>query len=372
MFEKADSWANTEEPTGNRTRKTGYFLIGWLGAMVWIAVLLIIVNLVVGWLLGRRWPTGRRGVPGLARGDARKIREVARRLAEHVATVNRDVQQHQGRVEEVNRDLLAAHSNDQDQPAESVLSAVAEILKINAALQSRLSAAEEKLQGQSKEIQSWMTQARTDSLTGLPNRRSFDDALQRQIAERQRTGTAFSLMIIDADHFKAINDRYGHLVGDSVLRSLAEVLEGRLRRMDTIARIGGEEFAVILPSTAGPNACHAAEHCRLAMASHSFQGEKLRLRLTVSVGVAAADSRDDGTSLLRRADQALYAAKQAGRNCTYFHNGQGCERVDADATPGDVPALPGSQKSELDAQAELTAVCHGLRTSLAEAVHQDA
>jgi diguanylate cyclase (GGDEF)-like protein len=294
-------------------------------------------------------------------------------VAENVANVNRDVKAYHGRVEQVSQNLLAARSNAQDRPAESVLAAVSEILKINVGLQNRLTTAEERLRDQSEQFESLMAQACTDALTGVPNRRAFNDALERQVAASQRTGASFSVIFIDADHFKAINDRHGHAGGDFVLRRLAEVLEATFRKMDLVARIGGEEFAVLLPSTSGFGACRAAEHARLAVASHEFNDEDARIHVTVSLGVAAADPGDDANALLRRADQALYAAKQAGRNRTYFHDGTRCEPVDA--APSSAPAAtpcaptpPAAHEPETRDDADVAAVCHNLRQTAAQLV----
>ncbi len=337
-----------------------------------VAAALAVVNLPLGWLLGRRRASCCPAPPALPRRDARELHGVAQRLAEQVANVNRDVNQHQGRMQQVNQELLDARPDEQSQVAKSVLASVAEILRINARLQNRLLAAEEKLQDQGQQIQSWMEEARTDALTGLPNRRAFDDALELQIAVWRRKNLAFSVMIIDADHFKAINDRHGHPVGDAVLRCLADAIQGSLRKMDLVARVGGEEFAAILPSTPGTDACRAAEHCRLAIAATGFQSDDLRVPLTISVGVAVVALPDDGDALLNRADQALYAAKLAGRNRVCFHDGQRCQPAGASAAADDDPPPPAAQAVEstsapgVETNADLLAVCRYLRERLAE------
>jgi diguanylate cyclase len=346
--------------------------------MIWaLAGVVVILNLGIGWLMGRFWSFRGTAMPALTRPEAYRIRELARGLAEHVADVHRDVKSHHGRVEQVSQGLLAFQTHRGDCPEESVLTAVSEILKINVGLQSRLMAAEEKLHDQSQQIESLMEHAWTDPLTGVPNRRAFDSALDRQIAEWERTGSAFSVIVVDADHFKAINDRQGHAAGDLVLRRLAELLEGTFRKMDLIARIGGEEFAVILPSTSGRNACRAAEHVREAVSQHEFQDENFRIRLTISLGVAEVASRDEAGSLLRRADQALYAAKQAGRNRTYLNEGQRCEpfRSDSPFQPAETPkeVVPKAQRdSQMSEGADMSAVCRSLRQSVAQIVEANA
>lgn len=239
---------------------------------------------------------------------------------------------HRGCAHPVSQNPAAACREAEGPLDPSVLASVAEILRIHARLRGRLEAAEARLQQQDKQIESWRAAARTDPLTGLANRRAFSDALERQIAEWRRKSVPFSVIVMDVDHFKRINDQYGHPAGDAVLRRIGELLGGTLRRMDTLARIGGEEFAAILPGTPGLDACCAAEHCRSAVASQWLSHRDLQLRVTISLGIAEMDSSSDAEGLIVRADRALYAAKQAGRNCVYWHNGQDC-----------VPAIPGCQ-----------------------------
>jgi diguanylate cyclase (GGDEF)-like protein/PAS domain S-box-containing protein len=151
--------------------------------------------------------------------------------------------------------------------------------------------------------------AHSDVLTGLKNRRAFDERLCEQMALSARNSEGFSLIMLDIDHFKTINDRWGHAVGDAVLRQIAEVLTKTLRRIDFVARYGGEEFAVVLPGTGMVGSYETAERCRMAIADHDFEHG----RVTLSCGVATWCNEDEKT-LLSRADLALYAAKQGGRN----------------------------------------------------------
>jgi diguanylate cyclase (GGDEF)-like protein len=153
--------------------------------------------------------------------------------------------------------------------------------------------------------------AHTDLLTGLPNRRGLAEHLAVGTALAQREVQSLSVMLIDVDHFKQVNDTHGHAVGDTVLFDLAGVLAPLLRASDRIGRWGGEEFLVVVPATRLKTAADLAERLRAAVAAHAFpQG----LRLTISVGVAECGMNDTVEQLLVRADTALYAAKQAGRN----------------------------------------------------------
>lgn len=159
--------------------------------------------------------------------------------------------------------------------------------------------------------------ARTDALTGLPNRREILDRFQQEHARSQRAGHALSLIVIDLDHFKRVNDTHGHAAGDAVLRAFAEVAGESLRRMDVCGRTGGEEFLVLLPETGLDDARAVAERLREALATRVVQHGGHALRVTASLGVASHPARSAPTpaeELLRRADDALYAAKAAGRD----------------------------------------------------------
>lgn len=158
--------------------------------------------------------------------------------------------------------------------------------------------------------------ARTDPLTGMPNRRAFMEELQSAIAQGKRYGHGFSLALMDLDYFKRINDEYGHGVGDDLLCQMHEQVRAVLRSSDSLARLGGEEFALILPETDAEGAGETAERVRRSLADTKLtapSGE--RISLTVSIGVTTFGERDvTADQLLREADDAMYRAKHAGRN----------------------------------------------------------
>jgi diguanylate cyclase (GGDEF)-like protein len=160
--------------------------------------------------------------------------------------------------------------------------------------------------------------AATDSLTGLANRRTFDQTLDRELARSQRTGTPLSVALIDIDHFKAFNDLYGHPAGDRCLKVVADCLRQTLKRpTDLAARYGGEEFVAILPDTTEDGAFAIGDDLRLTLKSRYLEhAASARGIVTASVGIAASMPGDAITplELLSRADEALYAAKRAGRD----------------------------------------------------------
>ncbi|MEW6120253.1 MAG: diguanylate cyclase [Pseudomonadota bacterium] len=157
--------------------------------------------------------------------------------------------------------------------------------------------------------------ALTDLLTGLPNRRAAMEQLEQAWSAAERAGQPLSVMVLDLDHFKQINDTYGHAAGDLVLREAADILRQSARRGDSVCRIGGEEFLVICPNTDIKSAVLSAERLRATLAAHTVSiGDSTR-NITISIGVATRhDNTADADALVSLADQALYAAKQGGRN----------------------------------------------------------
>jgi two-component system cell cycle response regulator len=156
--------------------------------------------------------------------------------------------------------------------------------------------------------------ALTDSLTGMQNRRYFDDALREYLEEFKRIGKPIGLLILDLDHFKSVNDSHGHDVGDEVLRVVAGCLREFTRYHDVVARLGGEEFAVVAPNMDNDMLIKLAERIRRAIASLTVQTGNVRLRVTTSVGLAVWDGKEGADDFFRRADRMLYEAKRLGRN----------------------------------------------------------
>ncbi|MCZ8064156.1 GGDEF domain-containing protein [Silanimonas sp.] len=154
-------------------------------------------------------------------------------------------------------------------------------------------------------------QAHTDALTGLLNRRGLAEFAAPAIARARRQGSPFSVALLDIDHFKRINDAHGHAAGDAVLVGIAGILRSRLRASDACARLGGEEFVLLLPDTNEAQALHVADVLRERVASVEFLGVG---RCTVSFGVSTRRDDADLADMLRAADRAMYAAKAAGRN----------------------------------------------------------
>lgn len=154
----------------------------------------------------------------------------------------------------------------------------------------------------------------TDSLTDAMNRHRFMDLAGKEVERARRRNSELSLLLLDADHFKQINDKYGHAAGDAILKGLVERWTRSLRSHDLIGRIGGEEFSILLPEANAANAIRTANRLRKEIAEVPFAFEGQLLRVTVSIGVATLAAGEDLPSLMQRADRALYRAKEAGRD----------------------------------------------------------
>jgi diguanylate cyclase (GGDEF)-like protein len=155
-----------------------------------------------------------------------------------------------------------------------------------------------------------------DGLTQIQNKRSFENALEREVSRAHRYGRPLSLVMFDIDHFKRVNDEHGHLAGDAVLRQLASLVSGNIRREDVAARVGGEEFALLLPELALDQARLCAEKLRAIVARTPCRFDDREIPITSSFGVAELPltSPPDPKELYRLADERLYAAKRGGRN----------------------------------------------------------
>jgi diguanylate cyclase (GGDEF)-like protein len=170
-----------------------------------------------------------------------------------------------------------------------------------------------------------------DGMTGIHNKRFFMEFVEREIAVASRHGHPLTLVMFDVDHFKKVNDSWGHLAGDAVLKDLAGRIKPRIRREDLFARYGGEEFACVLPSTALPGGIVFAEHLRTLIAERPCQFENQIIPFTISLGVTTLhrETGVDPAALIKRADENLYSAKRAGRNRVVPGIG--------DLSPGELP-----------------------------------
>jgi diguanylate cyclase len=200
---------------------------------------------------------------------------------------------------------------------ESLVQTAQEMEQSNKKLDAHLSASKQEINQLQQNLEAVRTESLTDPLTSLANRKYFDMALDKAIADAVTKGEPMSLMLTDIDHFKNFNDTFGHLTGDQVLRLVALSVKQNVKGQDLAARYGGEEFAVVLPDTVLRSAITVAEHIRRAVMTKELMkrstGEHLG-RVTVSIGLASMRPGDTAQTLIERADKCLYAAKRNGRN----------------------------------------------------------
>lgn len=234
-----------------------------------------------------------------------------------------DVDQHNALVEGINHELNAIDKNSAGS-GDAVAAAIARMLEANEKLQTRLEEAEQKIQSQAEELRTHETEARTDSLTKLANRRAFDQSIEFNLQKFRKERVPFSMILLDVDHFKKFNDTHGHQAGDEVLRVVGRTLKNVVKKTDAPCRYGGEEFAIVLPCTNAAQGRIAAERVRTAIEAAVVPFEGKNLTVTASIGLAEVATGEQANQLIRRADDAVYAAKDNGRNCSYWQDGVEC------------------------------------------------
>lgn len=174
----------------------------------------------------------------------------------------------------------------------------------------------DELSGLRAKLQTLSREVRTDALTGLLNYGHFTELLEQEVERSKRSGLPLGLVMVDLDHFKQVNDRWGHEVGNQVLIQVADILRKGVRRIDTVCRYGGEEMVLVLPGTQLPKAIRAAERIRACIEQAVVPHGDLELRVSASLGVAVYPYQGvaDGTALVQKADELMYQAKHEGRN----------------------------------------------------------
>ncbi|MEM9366202.1 MAG: GGDEF domain-containing protein [Planctomycetota bacterium] len=297
--------------------------------LVSLGLLFGIALLATGYLVGRRWgASGTNELNSLLDDDERhRMVGLLQGLSQWTTEYSGNVSQYQTELGEINQ-VVRQGLETGGRADTKLVALLGQIMSSNEQLQTRLDAAEEQLDHQTKQIESYLTEARTDGLTGVFNRRAFDKKLDELFAIYRRGGSAFTLALVDIDHFKSVNDNYGHPVGDMVLQQVAAKLDEELRDALMVARYGGEEF-VILTDTPIRAASRQFDEVRRRLSEIEFQTEKGILRATVSIGMSQTNDDLAIGPLVRRADEALYAAKKIGRDRVYFDDGRGPQLVGA-------------------------------------------
>lgn len=205
---------------------------------------------------------------------------------------------------------VKAHLNDRVMPT------INSVIDDTNRLKTQVSHSADEITQLKNELEKAHKAANTDELTGISNRRGFNEIINTLAKSANTEKTSFALLLVDIDFFKNINDEYGHLIGDSVLRYLAKKLDAETKGKDSVARIGGEEFVILLPQTDYEDAFTLADNLRIKVAAFNLKakGEDKPLKLTISAGVAVYALDEDIEKPISRADKALYQAKNSGRN----------------------------------------------------------
>lgn len=246
-----------------------------------------------------------------------ELRSLFASLTQISSEMDARVGQHTIRVAEINQSLDA----EQDDNRDLLMRATKLLLAANEQLKTDLDATKSELQDQRELVDCFKTESRTDALTQLANRRAFESEINQSLKSFNRDRIPFSLLLIDIDHFKRINDEHGHLNGDQVLATVAACLRSSLPETAFVSRYGGEEFAVILRGTTRDAGLKIAEQlrCDVQNCRHDLSG--VDVHCTVSIGIGESVEGDTRSELIKRSDQALFAAKNSGRNrCLVDHD----------------------------------------------------
>jgi len=247
-----------------------------------------------------------------------KIREEIEQVMALIDQTVRSATRHDASLDDMTSKLGRADDREGVRSIiESLVQTASAMKRDNQALEARLMNSKQEINQLQHNLETVRSESLTDPLTTLANRKYFDQAIVRHLAESMTSTEPMSLMLTDIDHFKMFNDSFGHLTGDQVLRLVALMVKQNVKGQDIAARYGGEEFAIILPRTSLREAITVADQIRRAVMSKEMMkrstGEHLG-RVTVSIGVATCRRGDTARALIERADRCLYAAKRNGRN----------------------------------------------------------
>ncbi|MEM9585718.1 MAG: GGDEF domain-containing protein [Planctomycetota bacterium] len=290
-----------------------------------VGIVLGLVLLGIGWMLGFRLGRRGRAADVMSETERERMLRLLHELGTWTSEYSGNVSKYSGQLGELSE---AVRANGEVGGGAKVITLLQQIMQTNEDLQQRLDAAERQLDKQTRQIESYLTEARTDGLTGLYNRRAFDQKMDELFTSYRKGGRSFVLTLIDIDHFKRINDTQGHQAGDQVLQRIASILNNELDDVVIVARFGGEEFAAIMD---GPLrlAAERMNSVRKRIAGERFDVGAVQLEVTISVGLSEPREDTIVAPIIRRADESLYAAKNMGRNRVYFHDGRGPALVGA-------------------------------------------
>lgn len=304
------------------TANTSVFLLG-LGA----GALLLVIGLILGYWFGRRSGVANLPIQG------QQFLAFLRTMSQWTSEFSGDVIKYQNQLSNINQRVQQGNT-----PREELINMVSEMMETNRKLQLRLDQTEQKLDTQTGQLASYLKEARTDGLTGLMNRRAFDKSMDDVFSQWQKQDRKFCVGLIDIDHFKQINDTYGHPAGDMILKQVAHTLQTELKDAICVARFGGEEFSLLTLSSLD-QAAEQLDDLRGLVSKMQVEHEGKCINLTLSAGVSQVIEGERIGIMIRRADEALYASKVSGRNRVHLHDGSNCQLITKVATTPTLPPL---------------------------------
>ncbi len=249
---------------------------------------------------------------GIVERIASELYEDVQKILKSVNEHDREISKGGSRLEELSSEVS---SNDIKNILNMIMREVESLKDVNRKFIRKLEEQRDEIEKLKAELKRAKEEANIDPLTGLRNRRSFERALAEFFRDYGKFGYPFSVIVLDLDNFKRINDTYGHMAGDKVLKEIGNILKNYLRAKDVPARTGGEEFAIILPGITKEEAMKVAERLRKVIANYTVDYEGIKINPTASFGVAeVSQGVSSAEDVLKRADENLYKAKSAGKN----------------------------------------------------------
>lgn len=275
----------------------------------------IFVSIVIGGYIGYNFAIRRHSK--IITEERAKTLTALQHVFESAEELSSDVDQHNSDLQSVGREVsVIAAQGDYESIKQTLLNQITDVIESNRRMEHDLVCTKYRLEEQAQELDRTRVEARTDQLSGVGNRKAFDEALQFMNSQLQRNDVNYGLLLIDVDHFKWINDTHGHQSGDEVVRRLGDTLKSSVRHKDHVARFGGDEFAVLFQKVNLEQADVMAKKIRDKVERTNFNVgiNESRVAVTLSMGLAVATQEDDSESILQKADAALYRSKEAGRN----------------------------------------------------------
>ena len=309
--------------------------------LIWV-MLCVLVSVGIGAVIGRGMAT--RHLHLKMQDDRHKLVKALQVLLESTEQLSSDVGSHKTELATVERSVSEwSADGDLETVQEFLLEQISAVVLSHKRLEDDLVVTRYQLQEQAQELDRTRVEAITDVLSGLVNRKAFDESLQFAVSSLKRKGLQFALALADVDHFKRINDTHGHDAGDRVVARIGQVLKDHCREHDIVARFGGDEFAIIFTKVNEEQAALAAQRLRTAIERTNFDVgmEGARIAVTFSVGMACGSEDDTPETIFKRADTALYRAKKSGRNCICMENTPPVEHDPADISGDREPAIAG-------------------------------